>query len=117
MEQEKILRMVSLFLTVVCTIGNNSAHAKSVYAITDHHASTLKAYDIQGDKLEYQADVKVTDFATGAVNVTINSQLGRMFIVYENSAKIVWADAKSLRQKGFIDLRDTFWDGITKKQN
>ena len=70
MEHAKIVRMVSVFLTFVCAISNNFAHAKSVYAITDHHASTLRAYDIQGDQLEYQADVEVTDYANGAVGVT-----------------------------------------------
>jgi hypothetical protein len=65
MEQEKIIRIVSVFLTFVCVLSTSSAQAKTVYAITDHINSTLRAYDIQGDKLEYQTDVEVTDYAKG----------------------------------------------------
>jgi len=108
MEQAKIIRMVSVFVTVVCAVGTNSAHAKSVYAITDHINSTLKAYEIKGNQLEYQADVEVTDFDSGAVDTTICSQLGRIFITYEGSAKIVWSNAKTLLQEGYIDLRDVY---------
>ena len=104
MEQAKIIRIVLLLVTFVCAVFANSAHAKSVYAITDHEKSTLRAYDIQVDQLEYQDDVDVTDFASGAVGITISSQLGRMFITYEGSAKIVWAKAKTMEQEGFIDL-------------
>ena len=82
----------------------NSALAKSVYAITDHEASTLKAYKIIGDQLQYQANVDVTNYASGAVGISIDSNLKLLFITYENSGKIVWADARSLEQKGFIDL-------------
>ena len=104
MKRTRIISMVSVFVTFVCSVGLNFANAKSVYAITDHHSSTLRAYDIQGDQLEYQYDVEVTDYATGASDVTINSQLKRMFITYEGSAKIVWANAKTLMQEGYIDL-------------
>jgi len=82
----------------------HSAIAKSLYAITDHHASTLKAYKIIDDELEYQEDVNVVDYATGAVDVTIDSNLELLFITYEDAGKIVWANAKSLEQEGYIDL-------------
>jgi len=55
-----LLRVVLVMVGTVCTVGANSAQAKSVYAITDHNASTLKAYEIQGDQLEYQEDAKST---------------------------------------------------------
>jgi len=86
----------------------NKSQAKSVYAITDHHSSTLKAYDIQGDKLEYQADVEVADYANGAVGIAICSRLERIFVTYEDEGKIVWADSKTLKQKGFMDLCDVY---------
>jgi hypothetical protein len=103
-EQVKIIGVVCIFVAVVCVVSANSAQAKTVYAITDHVNSTLRAYEIYGDQLKYQADVEVTDYATGAVDVTIDSQLELLFITYEKSAKIVWADAKTMEQKGFIDL-------------
>jgi len=77
----------------------NKSQAKSVYAITDHHSSTLKAYDIQGDKLEYQADVEVADYANGAIGIAICSRLERIFVTYEDEGKIVWADSKTLKQR------------------
>ena len=52
--QLKINLMVISFISF---LFSNSALAKSVYAITDHQDSTLKAYKIVGDQLQYQADV------------------------------------------------------------
>ncbi len=98
------IRDILVFVLVICTIGTNQARAKSVYAITDHELSTLKAYMIDGDQLEYQEDVNVTDYALGAVGITIDSNLELLFITYEDAGKIVWANAKTLQQEGFIDL-------------
>ncbi|HIJ53266.1 MAG TPA: hypothetical protein HPP66_08950 [Planctomycetes bacterium] len=89
---------------VHCFVSIRSAEAKSVYSITDHHASTLRAYKIVSDQLEYQANVDVTNYASGAVDVTIDSNLELLFITYEDAGKIVWVNAKTLQQEGFIDL-------------
>lgn len=96
--------MISVLVLIVCTFGTSQVSAKSVYAITDHHASTLRAYKIMGDQLEYQATVYVTNYASGAVDVTIDSNLELLFITYEDAGKIVWVNAKTLQQEGFIDL-------------
>ena len=53
----------------------STAKAKSLYAITDHAASALRAYDIQNDQLRYQADGNVPNLGSGAVDVTIDSNL------------------------------------------
>ena len=107
MEQVESIRIVSLLLTFICAVGTSSAYAKSVYAITDHDNSTIKVYDIQEDELEYQAEAEVDEYGD-VVSVTINSQLGLMFITYEigyeGSPKVVWVNAKTLEEKGFIDL-------------
>jgi hypothetical protein len=93
--------MVLTFVAMICTIGANRVIAKSVYAITDHHAGTLKAYKIQGDLLGPPYGQAVFDEAVG---VTIDSNLELLFITYEGAGKIVWANAKTLEQEGFIDL-------------
>ena len=63
------IRVILATISLTSFIFSNSALAKSVYAITDHQASTLKAYKIVGDQLQYQANVNVTDYAAGAVGV------------------------------------------------
>ncbi len=107
MEWRKNLAWGFLCLFIICRLAG-TVQAKSLYAITDHHASTLKAYEIQDSNLAYQADVNVTAYATGAADVTIDSELELLFITYEDSPKIVWASAKSLEQQGVIDLRDIY---------
>jgi len=96
-----------LVLSIVFSFSTDSAYAKkSVYAITDHDASTLKAYEIQGDQIQFQEYVEVDDYAFGAVDVTCDSNSEHLFITYEGSTRIVWASAKTLQQEGYIDLRD-----------
>jgi hypothetical protein len=109
MRQLKTVRMILVIVAIVCIVCINSAYAKkSVYAITEHVASTLKAYEIQGDQIEFQANVAVTDYAGGAVDVTIDSDLGLFFITYEGETMIVWADARTLEQQGYIELQDIY---------
>ena len=95
MFKPKLFITASLTIVTLCLFVASSAVAKSVYAITDHHASKLQAYKIQDSNLVYQADVNVIDYATGAVDVAIDSQLELLFITYEGSARIVWAGAKT----------------------
>ena len=54
---EKIKVALIVVTTIFFFAGINSATAKSVYAITDHDASTLKAYKIQGNQLQEQANI------------------------------------------------------------
>jgi len=82
----------------------STAEAKSLYAITDHDASTLIVYNIQGDRLKHQAHTYVTKYATGAVGLAIDSNLKILFITYESSAVIEWVNAETLAQEGFITI-------------
>ena len=82
--------------------------AKSVYAITDHGNSTLKAYKIQGDQIQFQEYVQVDDYASGALDATINSSRELLFLTYESSTRIVWADTRTMQQKGYIDLHNIY---------
>jgi parallel beta-helix repeat protein len=107
MERVEKITVALIVVTIISFFaGINSARAKSVYAITEHDASTLKAYKILGNQLQEQANVYASyDYAGG---ITIDSNLELLFITYEGSAKIVWASSKSLEQKGFIDLHDWY---------
>lgn len=106
MKRTRIISVISVLVLIVCKFGTSQVSAKSVYVITDHHASTLRAYKIVSDQIEYQADVDVTDYATGAVDVAIDSKLELLFITYEDAGKITWVNANTLQQEGFIDLSE-----------
>jgi len=92
----------SLIILIAGIFG--TAKAKSLYAITDHAASTLRAYDIQNDQLRYQADANVPNLGSGAVDVTIDSNLKLLFVTYESSAIIVWVNVENLAQEGFTTV-------------
>lgn len=85
MEKLKNLIAVSAIIAITCSVKTDSAIAKSVYAITEHHISKLKAYKITGDQLAYQADVNVTNYATGAVGLAIDSNLHRPLLLWRLS--------------------------------
>jgi len=100
--------MLTVF--IFCFADEQSAEAKSVYAITDHYpSSTLKAYKIQGDQLKEQAGI-APNYGLGAIDVTADSQSGRLFITYEHTSAveiIVWVNAKTLVEEDSI----TFTNG------
>ena len=93
--------LINLIMIVVigffyCSVGIRSLDAKSVYSITDHHASTLRAYKIVGDQLEYQADVNVTHYAYGAVGLALAPDSEIMFVTYEGSNIIEMLNARTM---------------------
>lgn len=89
-----------ILVTIISSIGQ----AKSLYALTDHHASTLTVFHIQGYNLRYQAHVNVSKYATDAVGIAIDSNLKLLFITYESSSIIAWVNAETLAQEGFITV-------------
>lgn len=108
MRGKSIVGSITAILMIVQALGTGTAQGKSLYAITEHHISKMKAYKINGDQLAYQADVNVTNYATGAVGLAIDSNLHRLFITYEDAGKVVWANAKTLDQEGFIDIGEWY---------
>ncbi len=102
MESKKIL--VGILCAFLVSVFAGQVEGKSVYAITDHSNSILKAYDISGDTLVYLDDVTINDYASGAVDVTLDTVLNRLYISYEGDAEIVWADPGLLKQEGVLDL-------------
>jgi len=96
-----------MFVATVCSVSVDSAQAKMVYAITDHDNSTLKGYNIHGDELESQATGDIRDYAVGAVGITADSQLQRLFVTYEapNQPRIiVWANALNMKEEGSVTV-------------
>lgn len=56
MQSTKQIILISLFiLFFVIAAFAKTAQSKSVYVITKHGDSTVKAYDIQDDQIQYQA--------------------------------------------------------------
>ena len=106
MQLKKQIYITSFIILV--TFISNVGKAKSVYALTDHHAGTLTVYDIQGDKLKYQTHCSVTNYASDPAGIAIDSNLKLLFITYESSPVIVWINAETLEQEGFIKI-----DGIS----
>ena len=107
MSRLKLPGIAILVMSIIFPFSTDSTYAKkSVYAITNHDNSTLKAYSIQGDQIQFQEDVQVIGYASGAVDVTCDSNSEQLFITYENSSSIFWANAKTLEQEGYIDLAD-----------
>ncbi|MFQ6034261.1 MAG: hypothetical protein ACE5NM_00230 [Sedimentisphaerales bacterium] len=99
---EKHILTTSLIILIIGIFG--VSEAKSLYAITDHALSTLKSYDIHFEQLTYQADADVPNLGTGAVDVTIASDLKLLFITYAWSGIIVWVNAETLAQEGSIRI-------------
>lgn len=99
-EGATLLRRVALLILLVSCICD-SAEAKSVYAITDHNRGMLKVYKIEGDQL---LKCRIGAEFSSAVDVTVDSNLKLLFITFEENANIVWADAETIEQKGFITI-------------
>jgi len=71
--------------------------AKSVYAITNHDASTVKAYLIQDDQIEEQATAEnLPDHVEGAVGLALDPDSETLFVTYENSNIIEMVNAKTM---------------------
>ena len=86
-----------LFLIVCTNIATVEVQGKSVYAIADHDASTIKAYEIQGDKIVYQATAQnVPQHDNGAVDLTIDPCSLYIFVTYEDSDTIELINARTM---------------------
>lgn len=97
-------QILTISFIILVTIITSTGQAKSLYALTDHHASTLTVFHIQGYNLRYQAHVNVTKYATDAVGIAIDSNLKLLFITYESSSAIAWVNAETLAQEGFLTV-------------
>ena len=98
---------------LVCALvgfcSTSTLEAKSVFAITSHQFSTIKAYKIDGSTIEYQADAESDSFGAGAVGICTWPELELMFVTYESSDIIAWASTKILDR----DPDDELATGVT----
>ena len=85
---------------MVCIFSMASiVDAKSVFAVASHSNSTVKAYLIDGDKIDYQATIKDTEsFGDGATGLCVWPSVERLFVTYEGSPTISWASTKTLKR-------------------
>ena len=70
-------------------------HARSVYVITDS-ASTIKAYDIQGDRIVEQVTAENLADHGGAVGLALDPGSETLFVTYEGSNIIEMVNAKTM---------------------
>jgi len=71
--------------------------AKSVYAITNHDSSTVKAYRIDDDQIEYQTTAEnLPHHVEGAVGLALDPDSETLFVTYENSNIIEMVNAKRM---------------------
>ena len=82
--------MLSQRKLAVCTVSvliisfAQIAQAKSLYAITEHSGTTLTAYGIQGDQIDYQTDTQID---TAAVGLALDPDSGTLFATYDGAEK------------------------------
>ncbi len=97
---KQIPSLQSIILSLLVTCSAQTAHAKSVYVITNHGASIIKAYDIQNDQIQYQATAEnLPGQGLGAVGLALDPDSQIIFITYENSEIIDMLNAKTMIYK------------------
>jgi uncharacterized repeat protein (TIGR01451 family) len=93
-KQSFFISLLIVLIAGICT----PAEAKSVYAITNHAAETITAYQIQGNQLGF---LKAQSFNHNElINVTVDSQQKLLFVTVEGGG-IFCVDADTLDEKGY----------------
>ena len=87
-----------LCLSLICVLFG-TANAKSVFAVSDHGDSIIKAYKINSDKIKYQNDVESETFSAGATGLCVWPSKELMFVTYEGSKMIAWCSTKTFQRK------------------
>lgn len=100
-----------LCLLLICG-ATETGYAKSVFAVTSHGSSIIKAYNINGDKIDYQAEVESGTFGIGAVGLCVWPDKELMFVTYENEGVISWASTKTLDRDEGEDEISTGTDNL-----
>jgi len=91
-----VISSKSIVLFILIVFSSESAHARSVYVITDW-ASTVKAYDIQGDRIVEQATAEnLQSHGDGAVGLALDPYSETLFVTYEGSNIIEMVNAKTM---------------------
>lgn len=90
-----IISVQSIVLFILIACSSETAHARSVYVITDRD-STVKAYDIQGDQIVEQATAENLVDLGGAVGLALDPDSEIIFVTYEDSEMIEMLNAKTM---------------------
>ncbi len=106
-----LVGILCAFLVIILT---SKVEAKSVFAITKHSDSTIIAYDILGDQIEFMDNVESGHFENGAVGICVWESKDLMFVTYETSDKIAWASTKTLQRESDdeISAEETNLSGV-----
>jgi len=83
---------------MICNLAEK-ADAKSVFAVSDHNNSIVKAYKIDGDEIDYQANAESGTFDSGATGLCVWPSIELMFVTYEWSNMITWCSTKTLHRE------------------
>ena len=89
-----IISAPSIVLFILIAFSSETAHARSVYVITDS-SSTVRAYDIQGDRIVEQATAENLADHGGAVGLALDPDSQILFVTYEDSGVIEMVNAKT----------------------
>lgn len=110
MKSGRVQRAVMGFAFISAMIllfGGRAMGSKSLYVLTDHDTSTLRAYEIAGSQLYFEGEVQVSNYAMGAVDVAIDSNIRRLFVTYETASQprtVVWANALNFEEEGVMSI-------------
>jgi len=94
----KLIAIIGILLIAL----PGAASAKSLYVVADINAdpTPIQAYDIQGNTVVYQATHNVTNWAGGAVGLTIDTDSATLFATYEFTNVIQLLDATTFADLG-----------------
>ncbi|MDH4241932.1 MAG: hypothetical protein OEW48_20420, partial [Phycisphaerae bacterium] len=92
---KKIIQLCSFIVLILIVLFTHTAHARSVYVITDYE-STIKAYDIQGDQIVEQSTAENLANHGGAVGLALDPGSEMLFVTYEGSNIIEMVNAKTM---------------------
>jgi len=94
--KQNIITCLFIVFFVIAAFAK-TAQSKSVYVITKHMSSTVKAYDIQDDQIEEQATAEnLADQSSGAVALALDPDSQILFVTYESSNIIEMLNAKTM---------------------
>lgn len=118
-KQIDLVQLLVVFLSIAPF--TQTAQAKSAYAIVNHQGDIIGAFKIQGNQIEYQAEIQAPQHATRAIDLAIDSDSCCIFVTYEGSNIIEIMNAKSLENEhpvtatGASDLAGIVFDEAKQK--
>lgn len=99
---KKLITVVVCLHVIICS----ASAKKSVFIISSHNSNFAQAYSIEGNEVDYQADIDISSYYpnSSAVGNTVWPEKNLMFVTYEGSMGIVWSSTKTLHEVGQFTL-------------